>query len=306
MAKTTTADSGRSAVAPTAARSQAAAPHATAAAPAASTQDSEPSPKARCQRSRPSRQRPACCQGIDAGRITRDDQGHRSPAGDPSAPGAVQRSATGCQCRRRRAEGIPRRRRRPSAPDLAASQLNAPDQPLKILTINLEPPALGNVTVRLRLVGNEVSVDLAAERKDTSQMLDQQRDSTANSCSRRTTSPTLRPSSTARWMDSRAVPVSRSRSSRRAEHRRSRKARLTARTIRRDNRTAARNRPDRSASPTRRRVMTRTRRRRFVAALFICNAGTAAAATDNARPASARWRGVPAARNPLGFSTPSA
>ena len=64
-----------------------------------------------------------------------------------------------------------------AAPDFAASQSNAPDQPLKILTINLEPPALGNVTVRLRLVGTEVSVQLAAERKDTSQMLDQQRDS---------------------------------------------------------------------------------------------------------------------------------
>ena len=63
-----------------------------------------------------------------------------------------------------------------AAPDLAASQTNAPDQPLRILTVNLEPPALGNVTVRLRLVGTEVSVQLAAERKDTSQMLDQQRD----------------------------------------------------------------------------------------------------------------------------------
>ncbi|MET4326058.1 chemotaxis protein MotD [Bradyrhizobium sp. i1.15.2] len=64
-----------------------------------------------------------------------------------------------------------------AAPDLTTSQANSPDQPLKILTINLEPAALGNVTVRLRLVGNEVSVHLAAERKDTSQMLDQQRDS---------------------------------------------------------------------------------------------------------------------------------
>ncbi|WP_342739056.1 flagellar hook-length control protein FliK [Bradyrhizobium sp. B117] len=62
-----------------------------------------------------------------------------------------------------------------SAADLAMSQTNAPE-PLKILTINLEPPQLGNVTVRLRLVGTEVSVHLAAERKDTSQMLDQQRD----------------------------------------------------------------------------------------------------------------------------------
>lgn len=63
-----------------------------------------------------------------------------------------------------------------TAADVAASQTTAPDQPLKILTVNLEPPALGNVTVRLRLVGTEVSVQLAAERKDTSQMLDQQRD----------------------------------------------------------------------------------------------------------------------------------
>ncbi len=65
----------------------------------------------------------------------------------------------------------------PAAASTAPSQGNAPDQPLKLLTISLEPPALGNVTVRLRLVGTEVSVHLAADRKDTSQMLDQQRDS---------------------------------------------------------------------------------------------------------------------------------
>ncbi|WP_426420152.1 flagellar hook-length control protein FliK [Bradyrhizobium genosp. A] len=63
-----------------------------------------------------------------------------------------------------------------AAADLVGAQSNAPDQPLKILTVNLEPPALGNVTVRLRLVGTEVSVQLAAQRKDTSTMLDQQRD----------------------------------------------------------------------------------------------------------------------------------
>ncbi|MDN3274543.1 flagellar hook-length control protein FliK [Frankia sp. RB7] len=64
-----------------------------------------------------------------------------------------------------------------SAPvDLVGAQSNAPDQPVKILTVNLEPPDLGNVTVRLRLVGTEVSVQLAAQRKDTSTMLDQQRD----------------------------------------------------------------------------------------------------------------------------------
>lgn len=63
-----------------------------------------------------------------------------------------------------------------AAADLVGSQNNTPDQPLRILTVNLEPPALGNVTVRLRLVGTEVSVQLAAQRKDTSAMLDQQRD----------------------------------------------------------------------------------------------------------------------------------
>ncbi len=63
-----------------------------------------------------------------------------------------------------------------AAPDLVGAQGNSPDQPVKILTVNLEPPSLGNVTMRLRLVGNEVSVQLAAERKDTSTMLDQQRD----------------------------------------------------------------------------------------------------------------------------------
>jgi chemotaxis protein MotD len=64
-----------------------------------------------------------------------------------------------------------------AAPDLASAQGSTPDQPIKILTISLDPPALGNVTVRLRLTGDAVSVHLAADRRDTSQMLDQQRDS---------------------------------------------------------------------------------------------------------------------------------
>jgi chemotaxis protein MotD len=64
-----------------------------------------------------------------------------------------------------------------AASNLVPAQGSGPDQPLKILTISLEPPALGNVTVRLRLVGAAVSIHLAADRKETSQMLDQQRDS---------------------------------------------------------------------------------------------------------------------------------
>jgi chemotaxis protein MotD len=68
----------------------------------------------------------------------------------------------------------------PASPAAAAlAPGNGPDQsqPLKILTISLDPPALGNVTVRLRLAGDAVSIHLAAQRQDTSQMLDQQRDS---------------------------------------------------------------------------------------------------------------------------------
>jgi chemotaxis protein MotD len=64
-----------------------------------------------------------------------------------------------------------------AAPDLTSTQSNASDQPLRILTISLDPPSLGNVTVRLRLAGAAVSVHLAADRRDTSQLLDQQRDS---------------------------------------------------------------------------------------------------------------------------------
>lgn len=64
-----------------------------------------------------------------------------------------------------------------AAADLVSAQSKAPDQPLKILTIGLDPPALGNVTVRLRLAGDTVSVHLAADRRDTSQLLEQQRDS---------------------------------------------------------------------------------------------------------------------------------
>jgi chemotaxis protein MotD len=64
-----------------------------------------------------------------------------------------------------------------AASNLVSAEGSVPDQPLKILTISLEPPSLGNVTVRLRLVGAAVSVQLAADRRDTSQMLDQQRDS---------------------------------------------------------------------------------------------------------------------------------
>jgi chemotaxis protein MotD len=177
MAKTTTADSGPSAVAPAAARSQAAAPHATAAAPAASTQDSDPSPKATApgfEAVAANVERAAKASTRDAlpetTKVTVVQQETHLPPAQFNAPQQVA-NAVVAELKESPAPTAS------AAPDLAASQTNAPDQPLKILTINLEPPTLGNVTVRLRLVGNEVSVHLAAERKDTSQMLDQQRDS---------------------------------------------------------------------------------------------------------------------------------
>ena len=61
--------------------------------------------------------------------------------------------------------------------DLSSSPTNGPDQPLKILTIRLDPPSLGTVTVRFRLTGDAVSIHLAADRGDTTKMLEEQRDS---------------------------------------------------------------------------------------------------------------------------------
>ncbi|MBR0954745.1 flagellar hook-length control protein FliK [Bradyrhizobium canariense] len=175
-AKATTADSP-SPVAPTAAHSQAAASHATATAQAASTHGSEPSPKATApgfEAVAANVERAAKASARDAlpetTKVTVVQQETHLPPAQFNAPQQVA-NAVVAELKESPAPTAS------AAPDLAASQANAPDQPLKILTINLEPPALGNVTVRLRLVGNEVSVHLAAERKDTSQMLDQQRDS---------------------------------------------------------------------------------------------------------------------------------
>ncbi|MCK1656013.1 flagellar hook-length control protein FliK [Bradyrhizobium sp. 149] len=175
MAKATTADSP-SAAASTATPAEAAASHGTAA-QATSTQDSEPSPKttapgfeavaANVERAAKASARDAL---PETTKVTVIQQETHLPPAQFNAPQQVA-NAVVAELKEPPAPTAS------AAPDLAASQTNAPDQPLKILTINLEPPALGNVTVRLRLVGNEVSVHLAAERKDTSQMLDQQRDS---------------------------------------------------------------------------------------------------------------------------------
>jgi chemotaxis protein MotD len=176
MAKATTAEPPSLAV-PTGAHSQASASHATAIDQATSPQGSEPSPKptalgfeavaANVERTAKASARDAL---PETTKVTVVQQETHLPPAQFNAPQQVA-NAVVAELKEAPAPTAS------AAPDLAVSQANAPDQPLKILTINLEPPALGNVTVRLRLVGNEVSVHLAAERKDTSQMLDQQRDS---------------------------------------------------------------------------------------------------------------------------------
>jgi chemotaxis protein MotD len=172
-AKIGAADSVPSAAAPTGARSQAAASQAAAAARQVSDASSKPMPgasgfeavAANVERAVKASAREAL---PEATKVTVLQQETHLPPAQFNAPQQVASAV------------IAELKESPKASataDPAASQTSAPDQPLKILTINLEPPALGNVTVRLRLVGAEVSVHLAAERRDTSQMLDQQRDS---------------------------------------------------------------------------------------------------------------------------------
>ncbi|WP_256805838.1 flagellar hook-length control protein FliK [Bradyrhizobium sp. Bra64] len=178
LTKAATAESRPSAVAPTAARSQAAAPRAIDAAQALSTQSEEPSKAmpiapgfeavaANVERAAKASARDAL---PEATKVTVIQQETHLPPAQFNAPQQIANAVVA----ELKESPVPAAS---AAPDSAASQTSAPDQPLKILTINLEPPALGNVTVRLRLVGTEVSVHLAAERKDTSQMLDQRRDS---------------------------------------------------------------------------------------------------------------------------------
>lgn len=179
MAKATAADAASSTAAPIGARSQGADPQMAAPPQTASAQDSQPSPKAmpsapgfeavtaNVERAAKASAREAL---PEATKVTVVQQETHLPPAQFNAPQQVA-NAVVAELKESAAPTAS------AAPDLATSQGNAPNQPLKILTINLEPPALGNVTVRLRLVGTEVSVQLAAERKDTSQMLDQQRDS---------------------------------------------------------------------------------------------------------------------------------
>lgn len=50
------------------------------------------------------------------------------------------------------------------------------DKPVKILTVQLDPPSLGTVTVKVRLTGDAVDVQVSADRYETTQMLRHERD----------------------------------------------------------------------------------------------------------------------------------
>jgi chemotaxis protein MotD len=50
-----------------------------------------------------------------------------------------------------------------------------PDAPIRMLTLQLDPPSMGTVTVRMRLAGDAVEVRLSAERPETTQLLRQER-----------------------------------------------------------------------------------------------------------------------------------
>ena len=49
------------------------------------------------------------------------------------------------------------------------------DKPVRILTLQLDPPDLGAVIVKMRLIGGAVEVRLSADRYETTQMLQQER-----------------------------------------------------------------------------------------------------------------------------------
>lgn len=63
-----------------------------------------------------------------------------------------------------------------STPAAALPDLpKAVDAPVKVLTLQLDPPDLGAVTVKMRLAGDAVEIRMTAERHETAQMLQHER-----------------------------------------------------------------------------------------------------------------------------------
>jgi chemotaxis protein MotD len=63
----------------------------------------------------------------------------------------------------------------PSSSDVALPIPRLADKPVRILTLQLDPPNLGSVIVKMRLIGDAVEVRLTADRYETTQMLQQER-----------------------------------------------------------------------------------------------------------------------------------
>ena len=63
----------------------------------------------------------------------------------------------------------------PSSPDTALPVPRLADKPVRMLTLQLDPPDLGAVIVKMRLIGDAVEVRLTADRYETTQMLRQER-----------------------------------------------------------------------------------------------------------------------------------
>ena len=65
------------------------------------------------------------------------------------------------------------RRRPPAGPaDAALPDMHrAADKPVRMLTLQLEPPDLGSVTVKMRMAGDAVEIHLSADRAETTEML---------------------------------------------------------------------------------------------------------------------------------------
>jgi chemotaxis protein MotD len=62
------------------------------------------------------------------------------------------------------------------APEVAAPDpLRTSDKPVRLLTLQLDPPDLGAVTVKMRLAGDAIQIHLSADRYETTQMLRQER-----------------------------------------------------------------------------------------------------------------------------------
>jgi chemotaxis protein MotD len=63
-----------------------------------------------------------------------------------------------------------------AATDVASPDIHrVSDKPLRILTLEMDPPNLGAVTVKMRMIGNAVEIHLSADRPETAQMLRQER-----------------------------------------------------------------------------------------------------------------------------------